>query len=410
MIAPPRKRAVNRRKSGACQRRSQNLLEVTVRSKAAIQKRNRFILAWTCRIFLAAAIVAGCVYGVRLGLRHFLWENPEYNLAAVEINDDGPALTREIIMSTAGLKIGQNVFSFSLAKARDAVAALPQVDRVEMQRVLPNKVTVDLTERRPLAWIADGQTEDASASDKAFLIDAKHVLFKPKRPLPEYLRLPAIHGVPMENFLSGDVMDKPEVTAALDLIVRNSDATRFQIQQIDVSKGYCMIATDAKRVRVTFGLDKIDRQLERLSAVIERFSSPQQEVQTVNLLPEKNIPITFAPPPGKEPDMDEAATPVVAENVAVRPAGISQAASPAERAGTEKTQAKASAKKRAPVAENHDRKKTPKKAKTSEREAPTKRAEPVIRRALPATIAASDNPASAGHNNRGIFSFFHGQR
>ena len=428
MIAT-RKRATNRRKSGVYQRRTQNLLEVTVRSQAAIQKRNRFVLAWTCRILLAVGLVAGCVYGVRQGLRHFLWENPEYSLAAGEVNDDGAALTREVIMNTAGLKIGQNVFSFSLAKAREAVTALPQVDHVEMQRVLPNKVTIDLTERRPLAWIADAQSEDPSASDKSFLVDAKHVLFKPKRALPEYLRLPAIYGVPMDNFLSGEVIDKPEVTAALDLITRNGDTARFQIRQIDVSKGYCMIATDSKRARVTFGLDKVDQQLERLAAVVQRFSSPQQEIQTVNLLPEKNIPVTFAPPPGRDGDNAEAMAPAVAEGGNSKhdtksAAKEKEARSDAKRiasasaddhvavhtAAVAKNSDKSQGKKKPAIAENRDRKKTLKKAKGPDRDVPVKRAEPVVRRALPAMLATSELPASAGARNRGIFSFFHGQR
>lgn len=303
----PRTSNRNQRRSGPRQRRAQNLLEVTVRSRMANQQRNRRILVWTCKLILVAAALFGTIFGGRRGLQKFFWQNPEYNLAVVEINNDGSALSRETILTTAGLRLGENIFSVSLAKARDAISALPQVDHVEMQKVLPNKIAIELTERRPVAWLADSQAEDPSASDKSFLIDAKFVLFKPKRQLPEYLRLPAIYGVPTENFLSGETVNRPEVNAALNLIQRNGDSARFHLQSIDLSKGYCMVATDSRRAQITFSLDNIDRQLERLGALLDYVDGNHQEIQTVNLMVERNIPVTFAPTPSQEADDSDAA-------------------------------------------------------------------------------------------------------
>ena len=410
----PQKRPANRRRSGP-HHASRNILHVNVRSKAIIQQRARFFLAWGCRLFLAGALVVGCVYGVRQGLRKFLWENSEYNLAVVEINKDGQGLSRDVILSTAGLRLGQNVFSFSLAKARDAVAALPQVDHVEMQRVLPNKVSIDLSERRPVAWVADAQTEDPSATEKAFLVDAKRVLFKPKQRLEEYLRLPAICGVPTENFLAGETISTPEVRAALDLIQRNGDTDRFKIQNIDISKGYCMIATDTKRARVTFGLDKIDQQLDRLGAVLDHFSGTHQEIQTVNLMVERNIPVTFAPPLAQPELSASGGAPAVAENAV----GATLPRAERAKAGDEenvKHAAKSpvsSKKKSSAPAESHERKKAPKRTKASEGETDTpkriNRSEPTVRRALPAQPAPAP-PSSSVNTSHSIFSLFHGQR
>jgi len=323
----------------------------------------------------------------------------------VEINDDGAALTRETIMNTAGLHIGQNVFSFSLAKAREAVAAMPQVDRVEMTRILPNKVAIDLTERRPVAWVSDGQTEDATASDKSFLIDSKRVLFKPKRRLDEYLRLPVVSGVPVGNYLPGEILDKPETTAALDLIQRNSDGGQFRIQCIDISKGYCMIATDAKRTQVTFALDKLDTQLERLAAILDRFAGSHQEIQTVNLLAEKNIPVTFAPSPEQAAGETEAETGVAsaeerapkAESTPVRRAVAAEDAPPKHAAAKSPTPAK----KKTLTAENRERKKKPMHVDSDSEDHQVRRAERAAATPTPA-------PPSERHHIT-LFSLFHGQ-
>lgn len=406
MISAPRKN-INRRKPGGQQRRCQNVLEVKARARVIAAQRYQTAMSWSCRLLLVVGAIFTVAYGVRVGLRRFLWENPEYALATVVINDDGPALSREAVMSTAGLRIGQNVFSFSLAKAREAVAALPLVDHVEMTRVLPNKVIVELAERHPVAWVSDGQAEDATASDKSFLIDSKRVLFKPKRRLDEYLRLPVISGVQSGNCRCGEILDTPETTAALALIQRNSDSDRFRIQCIDISKGYCLIATDAKRTQVTFGLEKLDVQLERLGAILDRFSGSHQEIQTVNLLAEKNIPVTFAPSPEQQAgEADAEPAPVDADQGAPNAESAPARDDPPKHAVKSPTPA---AKKKTPPAETHERKK---KSKHDEPGAENRAVKHVVKREIRRAEAA-DVPAPTPapvERPRTIFSFFHGQR
>ena len=360
-----RKKISNRRRSGASLQKTQGLLEVKVRSEMAHRQRNQAVLMWICKISLALAMVSGGIYGGRELVNRMFLKNPEYNLAAVEINDDGSALTREVILSTTKLAIGQNIFSFSLSKAREALLALPQVERVELQRALPNKITIEIAERRPVAWLANAMTADPSTSENAFLIDSKGVLFKPKRQLPEYLRLPAIYGAPVENYLAGDTVSSPEVCAALELVQKNADINRFRLQSVDLSKGYCLIATDSRRAKITFGLDDIGRQMDRLGAVLDYAAAQGKEIRTVNLMVEKNTPAVFVDPAAPEPEAGGAAE--VEPKPAVKPA-----ASPTP---------KASAKP--PAGTSEPKNITPKPPKkTSETMVQTvKRDEPVVHRA-----------------------------
>src|SRR5690606_4044045 len=120
-----------------------------------------------------------------------------------------------------------------ISAARDALAELPQVEHVEVRRVLPQKITVEVNERRPVAWLAPKDAIDPSTTESSFLVDEKGILFKPKRLLPEYLRLPVIVGVPTENFLSGENIRMPEVQSALELIRLTGYSSRFQVQSID---------------------------------------------------------------------------------------------------------------------------------------------------------------------------------
>ncbi len=341
----------------------QGLLEVKVRSELAHRQRNHAILLWACKITLAIAIVSGGVVGVREVVNRMFLKNPDYNLAAVEITDDGAALSREVILGTAKLTLGENIFKVSLSKAREAIMTLPQVERAELQRSLPNRITIDIVERRPVAWLADARTTDPSTSEKSFLIDSKGVLFKPKRQLPEYLRLPAIYGVAVENYLPGDTVGTPEVCASLELVQKNSDANRFRLQSVDLSKGYCLIATDARRAKLTFGLDDIGKQLDRLGAVLNYAAAQGKEVRTVNLMVEKNIPAVLVDPAASE----EAAPAAEASPAASVPADKA-APKPAEPKST--PAAKSARKKSASLS--------------------VKRAEPIVRHAEPVVIRRAE--------------------
>lgn len=285
----------NRRVSNTRQRKQQHLLEVTIRRDIARKQQTRKFLGITCRIVLAVGFIAGAFFAGKEGLRRFLWENPDYFLSEVRFMTDG-VMSLDQILGAAQIVEGRNIFEIDLGKARAALDQLPQVDRVEIQRVLPNRININIFERKPIAWATSRADEDPSASEKAFLIDARGVVMRSKTMLPEYLLLPIISGVQVENYAPGQAIKSFEMQAALDLVRLNADSAWFQIRNIDISKGYCLVVTDRNHVRVTFGLDNVDQQQARLNRILERVQRSQREVQTVNLLVERNTPVTFVEP------------------------------------------------------------------------------------------------------------------
>jgi cell division protein FtsQ len=291
-----RSRFRNLRISNSRQRRQQHLLDVKVRSRRAMQHRNRRILVFVSKIVLVVGICAGLYLGVREGARRFFFENPAYRLTEIDVKTDG-TLLREQILQMTDLHEGENIFRVSLARVHDALQQLPQVDEVQVTRKLPGEIDIRITERKPVAWIT-GQKQiiDPFAAEGAFLVDARGVLMKEKKLLPEYLGLPLITGCTSEALEAGKIVESFEAKAALDLLrlsTRSFMQTRFQIREIDVSKGYCLLVTDKNHTRVTFGFDNIDTQLERLEQFLVYSDDSKQEIATVNLLVQRNIPVTF---------------------------------------------------------------------------------------------------------------------
>lgn len=299
MISRKRARPRNRRVSRPRQRRQQHLLDVKVRSRTAAQHRNRKALVWVSKLALVLALAAGACLGARAGLRRFFFENPDYRLTNIEFETDG-TLQRDRALETANVREGENIFHVDLAQVHDKLHELPQVDDVQVVRKLPNEIDIRVTERKPVAWItSEKSVSDPFASDAAFLIDARGVLMKEKKLLPEYLGLPLVTGCASEALAAGKVVESFEARAALELLrmsTRSFMQTRFQIREIDVSKGYCLLVTDKNHTQVVFGFDNLETQLQRLEQFLVYSDDTKQELATVNLLVQRNIPVTFGKP------------------------------------------------------------------------------------------------------------------
>ena len=293
-------RSRNRRVSNVRQRRQQHLLDVKVRSRRATQHRIRTAMGVLCRVILVAALCGAAYAGLREAARRLLFENSDFQIKTIELQTDG-TLQREQILKAADLHEGENIFKVNLASVHDSIQQLPQTDEVQVVRKLPGEIDIHVVERKPVAWItSEKEISDPFASDAAFLVDARGVLMKQKKLLPEYLGLPLILGCSSESLEAGKVVESPAAKTALELLrlgTRSFMQMHFQIREIDVSKSYCLLVTDKNRTRVTFGLNDLETQLQRLEQFLVYCDDSKQELETVNLLVQRNIPVTFATPP-----------------------------------------------------------------------------------------------------------------
>ena len=246
-----------------------------------------------------AALCAAGYAGAREAVKRLFFENPEYHLQAIELQTDG-TLQREQVLKAADLREGANIFSVNLARVRDHIQQLPQADEVEIVRKLPSEIDIRIRERKPVAWItSETEINDPFASDAAFLVGARGVLMKQKKLLSEYLGLPLIVGCSSESLEAGKTIESIEAKTALELLRLTETSflqTRFQIREIDVSKNYCLLVTDKNRSRVMFGLNDLEEQLRRLQVFLDYCDNTKQELETLNLVAQRNIPVTFTSP------------------------------------------------------------------------------------------------------------------
>jgi cell division protein FtsQ len=299
-MAQRKSRPRNQRVSNFRRRRQQHLLDVKVRSRRAVRHRMRRALVLFSRPVLLAGLCAAVYLGARESARRLFFENSDYRVNTIELQTDG-TLQREQVLKVADLREGENIFSVNLARVRERLQRLPQIDEVEVVRKLPGEIDIRVVERKPVAWITgEKQISDPFVSEAAFLVDARGVLMKEKKLLPEYLGLPLILGCSSESLEEGKVVESSEAKTALDLLrlsTRSFMQMRFQIREIDVSKSYCLLVTDKNHTHVMFALDNLEAQLQRLEQFLVYSDDSKQELDTVNLLVQRNIPMTFTKPP-----------------------------------------------------------------------------------------------------------------
>ena len=290
-------RKQNKRVSTSRQRKTQHLLDVKARAKSVAARRTQKVLFTGCAVVLIASILGGVAFGTKHVLNALFFANPDYTVKMVDITSDG-TLSRETILKTAQIAQGQNIFSIELPRVQKKLAALPQVEESRVERILPNRLIISIQERRPVAWVGwpDATTGSFNFED-AYLVDRHGILLRTKSLVTEYIGLPLIIGVNTSNCQEGQPLEADEVKAAIDLIRASSGIlqSHFQIQSVDVSKKYCLVVTDKQRASVTFSPDNIEWQLRRLGTVLNYCDQNSRELQTVNLMARRNVPVTFVP-------------------------------------------------------------------------------------------------------------------
>ena len=198
---------------------------------------------------------------------------------------------------------GREHFHINLADVHDRLQQLPQVDEVQVERKMPAEIDIRIVERKPIAWITARKPGFRSLRFRRRLSGGRtRRSDERKEVITGISRFAADHRLHrVESLESGKVVESFDAKAALDLLrlsTRSFMQTRFQIREIDVSKGYCLLVTDKNHTQVTFGFDDLERQLQRLEQFLVYSDDSKRELATVNLLVQRNIPVTFAKPAG----------------------------------------------------------------------------------------------------------------
>jgi cell division protein FtsQ len=144
-------------------------------------------------VVLALAVAVGGVgYAVRSGVLEALTDelsdrllalSAEAGLVVAEVQAEGRRHTsHEAVLSILALRVGQPILGVDVAAMKARLEALPWVHTASVARQLPDRLTIRLVERRPLAlWQHEGHYR--LVDREGVVIEGEHVRSFPHLPL-----------------------------------------------------------------------------------------------------------------------------------------------------------------------------------------------------------------------------------
>jgi len=170
------------------------------------------------------------------------------------------------------------------------------VASVVIERHLPDRITVSLTARDPVAWVAPSDTDaDPFDAEKSLLVDESGFLMKPRIIQPDFYHLPVIYGVRSDNIRDGEPLHNEDLRNALALLreVESRPECLLVILTMNISKGYCIDVVSDRNARITFAAEDFTGQLARLRQLLEHCRESGRELESVNLMVRRNTPVKF---------------------------------------------------------------------------------------------------------------------
>jgi len=229
-------------------------------------------------IFAGVAGVTAALYGTR-----FLLYSPAMLLLKpdqIELSGNH-IVSREAVLQQFVHDRNRSVLRVALDARRSAIEQIPWVESASVQRILPNRIRVELTERTPVAFARNG--------NELALIDAHGVILD--RPRGEDLRFPIVSGVSED--LPRDQRERrmqtyQEFVKGIDLVRAGSSEG---VSELDLSnpKDLRVVMTglagptDSQAVTIHFGAGEFTGKYKMLVDNFSQWQANTGRVQSIDL-------------------------------------------------------------------------------------------------------------------------------
>lgn len=280
-------------------RKNEYLLDVKVHTEARTRERVR----WVSALVAAAAVIGLVGFGMwrfaKFAADKLVFENPRFALTDVSVVNDG-GMTTEQVLRLAGVKVGMNAFAVDLDQVQRNLELIPQVQRVEVRRMLPHRLQIRLSERVAVARLQPASRDVGTAT---FFVDRNGVVMKPLKFTDGTViapatpaAMPVLTGVATSDLRVGQRVESEQVLRALALLNQMDQVAAgalLDVQQIDVSKPRHLTVTGRQGMHVRFDVAEFTPQLRRLSAVLVWAQQRQRTVASVDLTVDRGVPVMF---------------------------------------------------------------------------------------------------------------------
>lgn len=266
------------------------------------------------KLLIGLAVCFALAFGVREAIQRTFHENPDFRLQNIILNPNN-VFNEESLVSFLSIDLSDNIFNFDVDHLSERLGRHPAILTATVQRRLPGTLDFHITPRKPVAWLTT-QIENRQEIRKfgASLISEKGFVYPcPSGQIPYATTLPIL----VINDASGEILNNEgfikhssyrDYFSLLTLFKKDFPNDLAEIDTFSQENPWSIKVTTRSGTTATFGLRNHKSQLERLRHALHHAHQKGYRIQTINLIPQRNIPITIAgegPPPRAIPVLED---------------------------------------------------------------------------------------------------------
>lgn len=269
------------------------------------------------KLALLITVLGVAGYGIRKAIEHTFHNNSDFRLQVINLNPND-------VLNTAGLvehleiDLAANIFDFDVTHMRQQLLQIPGVKDAAVERELPGTLSFKITTRSPSTWVAVKKNHATQSTRKihGLLVDQHGFIYPcPENQFPQAKNLPVIFlsSHPDHPLQAGANLKHPEYHRCSSLLSSFSSVFPEDISMIEAiyqTNTWSICLETRSGATATFGLDEHERQLDSFSKALQHARKKTYDIETINLIPKQNIPITV-----KEPQDPPRAIPVHEEDL-----------------------------------------------------------------------------------------------
>lgn len=243
-------------------------------------------------------VIAGIGWGVWRGIQHAFYDNSDFRLQVIDLNAN-PVIDEVGLAKAAEVDLTANLFKIDVKEVERKLKSLPAIAEVHAERHLPGTLMVRVTARTPRAWVscpAAGLPEVRHPG--AMLVDRNDIAYPcPELQFESAQHLPSIQ-LPVSDkypIVAGQPIQQSELAHCFHLLDSACEADADALQWIESVKQvneWSLLLITRQGTAATFGMGDHDRQIRSLREAMDHSSLKGYVIETINLIPKHNVPIT----------------------------------------------------------------------------------------------------------------------
>jgi len=186
-------------------------------------------------------------------------------------------LTRDEVISQAAVRIGDDLLGLRLRRMGEQISKNPWVARVRIRRTFPHTLTIEVTEREPVAVASMGYL---------YYLDSEGAIFKPLQE-GDHLDYPVVTGLNEDDLVRDPVGAREALKGVLNLLHQLSSGSEFtlaDISEIHYDKGFgYTIFTVQGGVPVRVGTSGFAEKLARFGRIYRELQAQLPHLEYIDL-------------------------------------------------------------------------------------------------------------------------------